>query len=89
MVLWQRFVLTSEWAFKLHFLRSELVWIPAFGQSGDEECRCLYIEDDDRGGGLVLTDTGEVKGDKEKKHFDIETMMDETRNTVWIALVWS
>ena len=26
---------------------------------------------------MVLSDTGEVKDDKEKKHFDIETMMDE------------
>ena len=26
---------------------------------------------------MVLADTIEVKDDKEKKHFDIETMMDE------------
>ena len=37
----------------------------------------MYIDGDDSGGGLVLADTIEVKDDKEKKHFDIETMMDE------------
>ena len=48
-----------------------MVWIPASGQSQGKECRCLYIDGDDRGGGLVLADTGEVKDDKEKNHFDI------------------
>ena len=52
---------------------------------------CLYIDGNDRGGGLVLADTGEVKEDKEKKDFDIETMKDdflavETIKTVLMGL---
>ena len=51
---------------------------PAPGQSrGGGGGRCLYIDGDDRGSGLVLADTGEVKDDKEKKDFNIETIMDE------------
>ena len=39
----------------------------------------------------MLADTGEVKDNKEKKHFDIETMMDEfiaveTMKTVLMGL---
>ena len=39
----------------------------------------------------MLADTGEVKDDKEKKHFNIETMMDEflaveTMKTVLMGL---
>ena len=75
MFLWPRFVLSLELALKLHFF----TFSPASGQSRGEECRCLYIDGDDRGGGLVLADTGEVKDNKEKKHFNIETMMDEFR----------
>ena len=58
-------------------LRSELVQIPASGQFRGEECRFLHIDGNDRSGGLVLADTGKGKDDKEKKHFDIETMIDE------------
>ena len=54
-----------------------MVQIPESGQSRSEDCRCLYIDGNDHGGELVLAYTGEVKDDKEKKHFDIETMMDE------------
>ena len=50
---------------------------PASGQSRGGGCRCPYIDGVDRGAGLVLADTGKVKADKEKKHFNIETMMDE------------
>ena len=52
----------------------------------------MYINGDDRGGGgLVLADTGEVKDNKEKKHFDLETMTDdfpavETMKTVSMGL---
>ena len=37
----------------------------------------MYIDGDDRGGRLVLADTGKVKDTTEKKQFNIETMMDE------------
>ena len=42
-------------------------------------------------GGLVLAETSEVKDDKERKHFNIETIMDEflafeTMKTVWMGL---
>ena len=68
-----------------------MVWIPASGQSQGKECRCLYIDGDDRGSGLGLADTREDKDNKEKKHFDIETMMDEflavkTMKTVLMGL---
>ena len=70
-------MLNSKLALKSIFLWSELVRILVSGQSRGEEVRGLYIYGDYRGGGLVLVDTGKVKYNKEKKDFDIETMMDE------------
>ena len=53
--------------------------------------RCLYIDSDDCGGGLVLADTGEVKDNMDRKHFDIEMMMNgflavATMKTVFMCL---
>ena len=68
--------------------------ISASGQSRGEECRCLYIDGVDRSGRLLLADTSKVKGDKEKKNFNIEPMMDEflaigTMKTVLMGLATS
>ena len=84
-------MLNLEWALKWHFFTIGTGPITSSGQSCGEGCKFLHIDGDDRGGGLVLADTGKVKDDKEKKHFDIENMMDdflavETMNTVLMGL---
>ena len=88
MFLWPIFVFYLDWALLSHLLlvrigQNSCIW-PVLRAA--RTVNVWHIDGDDRGGGLELADTGEVKENKEKKDFDIETMKDETMKTVFMGL---